>query len=165
MLAGELDPMILDGDVPTGGHLSPPSHHPGELDGMIRVLVVASNRGFRGALVDELERQGFAIDAVADGASALARTAQAAYDVVVLDLSMPDVDGFEICRDLNEGSPRPMILMVAPPNGAEQRLASFEAGADDCVSKPVVLREVAARLRALARRRVVGLGGPAAELA
>lgn len=75
------------------------------------------------------------------------------YDVVLVDLSLGAVDGFALCRELGEEPGRPMVLMITPPAGDTQRLEGFAAGADDCVSKPVVGREVGARLRALARRR------------
>ena len=137
--------------------LSPEPAPPRELDGMTRVLLVTEERTYQRGLRRELLRQGFAVDSVADGDEAIERCRREAYDVVLLDLSVTGDAGFEICRAVGIVSRPPMVMMLAPANGAQERLAGFEAGADDCVSKPVVVREIAARLRALARRRGTGL--------
>ena len=118
-----------------------------------RILVVTSDKPSGSALVRDLDAQGFAVRATASSEGVLRHCAADEYDVVLVDLSLDSVDGFALCRELGEEPDRPMVLMITPPAGETQRLEGFAAGADDCVSKPVVGREVGARLRALTRRR------------
>jgi DNA-binding response OmpR family regulator len=133
--------------------MSPEPAPPRELDGMTRVLMVAEERSYQHTLRRQLVRQGFAVDVASDPAHARELAKQTPYDVVLLDLTATGNGGFELCRDMDTEHGGPMVMMLAPPDGAKERLAGFEAGAADCVSKPVLGREIAARMRALTRRR------------
>ena len=133
--------------------MSPEPAPPRALEGMTRVLMVAERRTYQGSLRRQLIRQGFAVDVAGDVAQARELAGVASYDVVLLDLAATGAGGFDLCREIGGDAERPMVMMLAPPDGAEERLAGFEAGADDCVSKPVLGREIAARMRALTRRR------------
>ena len=137
--------------------LSPEPAPPRELDGMTRVLMVAEERSHQHTLRRQLVRQGFAVDVVPRTEHARRRCAEVAYDVLLLDLTATGPDGFALCRDVGVED-GPMVMMLAPPDGGEERLAGFAAGAAACVSKPVMGREIAARMRALTRRRTVPSG-------
>jgi DNA-binding response OmpR family regulator len=138
--------------------MSPEPAPPRELDGMTRVLMVAEERSYQHTLRRQLSRQGFAVDVAVDSMHARQLARQTPYDVVLLDLTATGNGGFELCREMDTEHGGPMVMMLAPPDGAEERLAGFEAGAADCVSKPVLGREIAARMRALARRRPASPG-------
>ena len=98
-----------------------------------------------------LVREGYAVESVADGRLALERALASPPDVVLLDLMIPGIDGYEVCRRLREVMPVPIIMLTA--KGAEDdRIAGLELGADDYVSKPFSPRELMARVKAVLRR-------------
>ncbi len=103
-------------------------------------------------LVAGLERQGFAVTRVATGAEALAATG---HDMVLLDLGLPDLDGFEVCRRLRATSGVPILVISARGEEAD-RVVGLELGADDYLVKPFGLRELVARIRAVGRRALAG---------
>jgi DNA-binding response OmpR family regulator len=118
-----------------------------------RVLVVDDEPMVREVLVRYLTREGFDVDEAADGTAALKRVSLATPDLVLLDLMLPEVDGYEVLRRLREGtrSPPPVILLTA--RGEEtDRIVGLELGADDYVTKPFSPHEVVARVRAVLRR-------------
>lgn len=110
-----------------------------------------------------LRREGFAVIAANDGAQALRRWQQDHPDIVVLDVNMPQLDGFAVCRQIRDAGPTPVILLTAL-NQEEQIIRGFEAGADDYVTKPFSPRQLAMRLRAIWRRSTNGEPEPAREL-
>src|SRR5450759_427042 len=116
-----------------------------------RVLVVEDERSIREAVQAYLEREGYWVTAVADGAAALEAAARHAFDLVVLDLNLPKVSGEEVCRRLRDTSDVPIIMLTAK-DAEEQRVRGFEIGADDYLVKPFSPRELIARVRALLRR-------------
>ena len=118
-----------------------------------RILVVTSDKPSGQGLVRDLRSQGFEVGTTCRGDEVAPLCEASEFDVVLVDLTLDTLDGFALCRELGDDPTRPMVLMVTPPAGDTERLEGFAAGADDCVSKPVVGREVGARLRALARRR------------
>src|ERR1035437_5310164 len=87
-----------------------------------------------------------------DGQEALERLAGAIYEVVILDISMPHIDGLEVCRRLRDGGDRTPVLMLTAREDVDDRVAGLDAGADDYLVKPFALRELLARVRALLRR-------------
>jgi DNA-binding response OmpR family regulator len=95
-----------------------------------------------------------AVDVAHDGEDGLAAASTTAYDVIVLDLMLPRLDGLEMTRRLREHKVETPILMLTARDGVDDRVAGLEAGADDYLVKPFALREVVARLRALTRRHV-----------
>lgn len=95
-----------------------------------------------------------AVDVTHDGEDGLAAASTTAYDVIVLDLMLPKIDGLEVTRRLREHRVETPILVLTARDGVDDRVAGLEAGADDYLVKPFALREVVARLRALTRRHV-----------
>jgi two-component system OmpR family response regulator len=104
-----------------------------------------------------LRREGYAVDVAYDGTDALAKARVNAYDLICLDLTLPDVDGVEICRRLRDdpdATPTtPRVLMLTARDSLDDRITGLDAGADDYLVKPFAMAELAARIRALARRR------------
>jgi DNA-binding response OmpR family regulator len=98
-----------------------------------------------------LEREGFRVEVAPDGERGLEAFAQLRPDVVVLDLMLPGVDGWEVCRRIREGS-RAAVLMLTARDAVEDRVQGLELGADDYVTKPFSPRELVARVRAVLRR-------------
>lgn len=115
-----------------------------------RVLVVDDEARMRDLLALHL-RQAFAVETAASGREALAKLQAGAYDVVVLDVLMPDLDGWEVCRRIRREHRVP-VLMLTALSDVEDKLEAFGAGADDYLTKPFDPRELAARVEALARR-------------
>jgi DNA-binding response OmpR family regulator len=95
-----------------------------------------------------------AVDVAHDGEDGLAAASTTAYDVIVLDLMLPRLDGLEVTRRLREHRVETPILMLTARDGVDDRVTGLEAGADDYLVKPFALREVVARLRALTRRHL-----------
>ena len=124
---------------------------------MSRVLLIEDDRAVRTGLELALTRQGHAVDAAGTGEQGLELLRAAPPDVVVLDLMLPGMDGFEICRRIRSGGDLPIIMLTAR-NDDMDVVAGLEAGADDYVVKPVQPRVLEARIRAVLRRSG---GGPA----
>lgn len=133
---------------------------------MPKVLVVDDDPHIRHILRFALERDGFAVAEAADGAAALAAVADQAPDILVLDVTMPEIDGTEVCRRLRRTSDVPVIFLSSRDEEVD-RILGLELGGDDYVTKPFSPREVVARVRAVLRRRAAAPSpGPApAEMA
>lgn len=117
-----------------------------------QVLVVDDDAGVRRAIERALVLHGFEVEAASGGAEALRLLAARAPDVVLLDVSMPDIDGLEVCKRLRAaGDPTPVLMLTARDTIGE-RVAGLDAGADDYLVKPFALEELFARVRALLRR-------------
>ncbi len=106
----------------------------------------------RESLGRALEFERYDVDVAADGAEALEAVLDFRYDAIVLDVSMPDMDGIETCRRLRAGDDRTPVLMLTARDAVDDRVAGLDAGADDYLVKPFALKELTARLRALLRR-------------
>jgi len=115
---------------------------------LMHVLVVEDDDTIAGPLLKGLAREGYTADRVASGSAALAAPVP---DVVLLDLGLPDLDGYEVCRRLREASEVPIIVITARGEEAD-RVAGLELGADDYLVKPFGFRELVARIRAVTRR-------------
>ncbi len=115
------------------------------------VLIVDDDDGIRASLRMALEDQGYLVDEAADGETALDRVRSATPDVVVLDLMLPGMDGFECCRQLRRASDVPVVI-VSARGDSHDVVAGLEAGADDYIRKPFDVPELSARLRAMRRR-------------
>lgn len=116
------------------------------------VLLVDDEPSVREAVGRALRLQDYEVTAAADGTAALDELADRAFDLVVLDVSMPQPDGLEVCRRLRAVGDRTPVLMLTALDGIDDRVAGLDAGADDYLVKPFALRELLARLRALQRR-------------
>jgi len=123
----------------------------------MRILVVEDEPDLASAIAASLRRDGYAVDVAGDGTSALERVALVEYDVVCLDLNLPDTDGLDVCgalagADLAGGSSRPRIIVLTARAGVDDRIRGLDRGADDYLAKPFSLGELGARVRALLRR-------------
>ncbi len=120
---------------------------------MATILLVEDDAGIRAALTLALEDEGYVMLQAPDGRTGLALVAGEHPDLVLLDLRLPDISGFEVCREIRAKSNLP-IIMVTAQTDTHDLVAGLEAGADDYVTKPVNSKELAARIRAALRRIV-----------
>jgi DNA-binding response OmpR family regulator len=132
-------------------------------DDQLRVLVVDDERLMRDLMALSLQRLGYAVVAVADGATALDLLEHEYFDLVMLDVVMPQMDGFTLLRELRSFSDVPVVMLTAM-NRQEDVVRGFELGADNYIAKPFNFREVEARIGAVLRRVTHLLGGVAFEV-
>ncbi|MGA0878430.1 MAG: response regulator transcription factor [Ilumatobacteraceae bacterium] len=118
-----------------------------------RVLIADDDRAIRESLDRALSLEGYRTVAVTDGARALDELRRQPFDLVVLDLMMPNVDGITVCRVLRSEKNEVPILMLTARTQTSDRVEGLDAGADDYLPKPFALEELLARIRALLRRR------------
>jgi two-component system, OmpR family, KDP operon response regulator KdpE len=116
------------------------------------VLVVDDEFVLRKALRKSLTASGFAVEEARNGEEALSAVRQQPFDLVLLDINMPGVGGVEACRKIRGLAPQTGIVMVTVRDTENDKVDALEAGADDYVTKPFMLRELTARLRAIVRR-------------
>jgi two-component system OmpR family response regulator len=121
----------------------------------VRVLVVEDEPKLASLLREGLRRQGMAVDLAATGPDALVAATSAPYDVILLDVMLPGIDGFEVCRRLRALEVWSPTLMLTARDEIEDRVRGLDCGADDYLIKPFSSEELLARIRALVRR-----GGP-----
>ena len=120
--------------------------------GGVHVLVVEDDVRMAAALRRGLQAEGIIADVAVDGDEALRRIRAGAFDVVVLDVMLPDMDGFETCRRLRACGAWTPIIMLTARDAVTDRVRGLDSGADDYLTKPFSLAELLARLRALVRR-------------
>jgi len=118
----------------------------------MRVLIVEDDPGVADLLARAVREASWAADIASTGAGALSALGVNDYDLAVLDVGLPDLDGFEVCRVWRSRGGKTPILMLTARSGLSDRVAGLDAGADDYLGKPVEIQELLARLRALARR-------------
>jgi two-component system, OmpR family, response regulator MprA len=118
----------------------------------MRVLVVDDERALRSSLKRALELERYTVLLAQDGQEALDRLKEELVDAIVLDVAMPGIDGLEVARRLRDAGDRTPILMLTARDAVDDRVEGLDAGADDYLVKPFVLKELYARLRALLRR-------------
>ena len=119
---------------------------------MSRVLVVDDEESLVTAIAYNLRRDGHEVETAADGERALEVAQATQPDLVVLDLMLPGMDGFEVCRQIRRSSAVP-ILMLSARDEEIDRVVGLEIGADDYMTKPFSMRELVARVKAMLRRR------------
>jgi two-component system OmpR family response regulator len=120
----------------------------------MRVLLVEDDQRLAASLRRGLGESGMSVDAVHGGDDAVAAASSTPYDVIVLDVLLPGKNGLEVARDIRSGKIGTPILMLTALDAVEDRVRGLEAGADDYLVKPFAVRELIARLRALARRHL-----------
>jgi len=118
----------------------------------MRVLIVEDDTKLTSLLQRGLSRDGMAVDVAVKGEDALPRAQATEYDAIVLDVMLPGIDGFEVCRRLREAEVWAPVLMLTARDGVRDRVAGLDAGADDYLTKPFSYAELLARMRALFRR-------------
>lgn len=116
------------------------------------ILLVEDDDGIALPLIRTFEREGYDVVRVAEGLAGIERSAQEAFDLVVLDLGLPDIDGLEVCRRIREAGYANGILILTARGGEIDRVVGLDVGADDYMAKPFGLAELLARTRALLRR-------------
>src|SRR5438132_1819847 len=121
---------------------------------MPRILIVEDERAISFGLVLDLKTEGYDVELVEDGETAVRRGREGAFDLIVLDLMLPKKDGFEVCRELRRGGIRTPVLMLTAKSQEAEKVLGLDLGADDYVTKPFSPRELRARIRALLRRTV-----------
>jgi DNA-binding response OmpR family regulator len=118
------------------------------------ILLVEDNRDIAEMVVEFLERKGYAVDYAGDGVTGLHLAVTNPYDVIVLDLMLPGLDGLALCRKLREEAKRDTpLLMLTARDTVNDKIAGLDAGADDYLVKPFEIRELEARIRTLLRRQ------------
>lgn len=118
----------------------------------MRLLIVEDERKIANYLKRGLTEQGYEADLAYTGLEALARVEAVGFDVIVLDVLLPELNGLDVCRALRQRKIYTPVLMLTACDSIDARVAGLDAGADDYVVKPFAMREVVARVRALARR-------------
>lgn len=122
----------------------------------LHILVVEDNATLARNLVDYLEQHGHRVDYARDGELAMHLALENRYDVIVLDLMLPVMDGWQVCRRLREASPHHVpILMLTARDSLDDKLEGFAAGADDYLTKPYALEEIEVRCNVLSRRHLL----------
>ena len=131
----------------------------------MRILLVEDNQALADGLSTILRGSGYAVDAVADGASAEAVAAAEAYDLVILDLNLPEMDGLDVLRAMRARANKAAVMILTARGTPEERVKGLDLGADDYMIKPFDIPEFEARIRVLLRRQaglrssIVNYGG------
>ena len=116
-----------------------------------KILVVDDEHNIRDLALLYLEKEGFSVEGAADGFEAIAKFQQVAPQMVILDVMMPGMDGFEVCRELRRESDVPILMLTARSEDVD-KIVGLEIGADDYMTKPFNPRELVARVKAILRR-------------
>jgi DNA-binding response OmpR family regulator len=117
-----------------------------------RILIIEDNTDLSQLLASHLRDLAYEVDLASDGADGLARAGWKAYNLIILDIMLPGLDGLEICRRIRERPPYVPILMLTARSSETDRVVGLEMGADDYVTKPFSIRELLARVKAIFRR-------------
>jgi two-component system, OmpR family, KDP operon response regulator KdpE len=128
----------------------------GPIDTKKRLLLVEDDTAIARPLVRALEREGFAVEHLEAGEPAIRRVDAEDIDLVVLDLTLPDLDGLDVCRQIRASHPELPIVMLTARREEVDVVVGFDAGADDYVAKPFGMDELLARVRAAVRRAAPG---------
>ncbi|BCG23178.1 response regulator transcription factor [Pseudomonas sp. No.21] len=119
----------------------------------MRILLVEDNRDILANMADYLELKGYSVDCAQDGLSGLHLAATEHFDLIVLDIMLPGLDGYALCRRLREEARRDTpVIMLTARDALDDRLQGFKSGADDYLLKPFALSELSARIEAVLRR-------------
>ncbi len=117
-----------------------------------RVLLTEDEERMATLVADALRDDGHEVEVTHDGTTALDRAQAGSFEVLVLDVMLPDIDGFTVCRELRKAGVRTAVLMLTARDSVEDRVQGLDVGADDYLVKPFAVAELRARVRALARR-------------
>ncbi|QYR52622.1 response regulator transcription factor [Lysobacter soyae] len=117
----------------------------------IRVLIIEDQHDIAANIWDFLENRGYQVDHCADGSTGLARALDTTFDVIVLDIGLPRMDGLELCRRLREAGKGVPVIMLTARDTLNDKLLGYGEGADDYLVKPFEMRELEARIRAVLR--------------
>ena len=120
----------------------------------MRLLLVEDEKGMAQALCELLRLEKYEVDHVADGISGLAAVESDIYDIIILDVMLPGMNGFEIVKKARQKGIRTPILMLTAKSELDDKITGLDNGADDYLTKPFITKELLARLRALGRRNI-----------
>lgn len=119
----------------------------------MRILLVEDDHWVAGFIQKGLESEQYGVDIAADGRWAIEMGSTQPYDLILLDVMLPIMDGFEVCRQLRKRGVQAPILMLTARDEVDEKVQGFEIGADDYLTKPFAFKELLARIQALSRRR------------
>lgn len=122
----------------------------------LRVLVVEDEPEMSGLLARGLRSEGYGVAVADNGIDAIALGGSELFDIAILDVMLPGMSGFELCRRLREQAPAAAIILLTARDAVDDRIRGLDAGADDYLTKPFAFAELAARMRALRRRDAIG---------
>jgi DNA-binding response OmpR family regulator len=131
----------------------------------MRILVVEDEHKLASVLKRGLEEHGYAVDVAYDGEDGLAMATAAPYDLIVLDIMLPKLDGLNLCNQLRAQKLHMPVLMLTARDAVDDRVAGLDSGADDYLTKPFAFRELLARVRALLRRDGLSARDPVLRVA
>jgi DNA-binding response OmpR family regulator len=131
----------------------------------VRILVVEDEHKLAGVLKRGLEEHGYAVDVAYDGDDGLTMATAAPYDLIVLDIMLPKLDGLSLCNLLRAQKLHMPVLMLTARDAIDDRVAGLDSGADDYLTKPFAFRELLARVRALLRRDGLSARDPVLRIA
>ena len=117
-----------------------------------RLLIVDDDEQIRELLTFDIAQSGYIVDSASDGEEGLKKALENNYDLILLDVMMPKMDGFTVCKNIRIAHPNVPILMLTAKGSIEDKTQGFDCGADDYLSKPFEIQEVLLRIRALLRR-------------
>ncbi len=120
------------------------------------ILLIEDEPGLVVTLVDRLTSEGYSVETVSDGNEAVPSAARGAFDLIILDLMLPNRSGFDICRDLRQQGLETPVLMLTARGQVTDKVVGLKLGADDYLTKPFEMIELLARIEALLRRRTAG---------
>src|SRR5579883_3318440 len=119
----------------------------------MRILVIEDNHRLNSSLAASLTHEGYSVDSAYDGQEGQDLAEMTPYDLIILDILLPEKDGLEVCRDLRRRRVQTPILLLTARDSIDDRVQGLDCGADDYLVKPFAIRELLARLRALLRRQ------------
>ena len=119
---------------------------------MSDILIIEDEAQMRSGLKDNLEFEGYAVDVAEDGQSGLDKSLSKSYDLIILDVMLPKLSGFDVCKKIREKGIKTPIIMLTAKGEEIDKVLGLELGADDYVTKPFSLRELLARVKAILRR-------------
>ncbi len=132
--------------------LDQPTQHPDETKRRMRILVIEDEKRIGEFVARGLESAGYTVESAEDGASGLERVHATDYDLIVLDLMLPDMDGLKVLEKIRNRNASPPVLILSALGAVDDRVKGLERGADDYLGKPFSFTELLARVRALLRR-------------
>jgi two-component system alkaline phosphatase synthesis response regulator PhoP len=119
---------------------------------MTRILIIEDEKAIRMALEDDFIAEGFQVDSSNTGTAGLRKGSESNYDIILLDIMLPEMDGFEVLKELRKRNVRTPIIMLTAKSHEVDKILGLEFGADDYVTKPFSPRELQARVKAVLRR-------------
>lgn len=119
---------------------------------MTKILIIEDEKPIRMALEDDFQTEGYEVDSAGSGTTGLQKGSESKYDVILLDIMLPELDGFEVLKELRKRNIRTPVIMLTAKSQEIDKILGLEFGADDYVTKPFSPRELQARVKAVLRR-------------